>query len=221
MLIDTLRLRHRNFINYSYIVFNQDTLAAVLVDPAWQPDTITERLTELNASVSAILLSHSHYDHVNLSDRLANVYNAAVLMSKQEIDYYHFKCKNLIAIDTESEFELNHIVVQPFQTPGHTKGSLCFQVGSNLFTGDTLFSEGCGTCECLGGNPHEMYESIQKIKAVVDPETRIFPGHCYGQAPGMQLDVLKTLNIYLSLEDKERFVSFRMRPYQPALLNFV
>ncbi|WP_268964163.1 MBL fold metallo-hydrolase, partial [Paenibacillus sinensis] len=69
-------------------------------------------------------------------------------------------------------------------TPGHTYGSACYLTSDHLFTGDTVFIEGCGLCDTVGGDPEQMFHSIQRIKSAINPMVQIFPGHSYGKNPG-------------------------------------
>ena len=161
-----------------------------------------------------ILLTHSHFDHVNLADALSKKYDSPVLMSRIEIDFYRFNCNNLLAIEDSTPFSFGHSRVLPILTPGHTKGSLSYLIGENLFSGDTLFCEGCGICQGLGADPDAMFESISFLKHQLPLETRIYPGHSYHEAPGKPFSYLMKNNIYLQLDSREHFVRFRMRHNQ-------
>ena len=97
------------------------------------------------------------------------------------------------------------------ETPGHTQGSMCFMVDDMIFTGDTLFMEGVGLCDMKGGDAGEMYESIRKIKKYISNTTRVFPGHAYYMPVGKTYMEVYNNNIYLQIEDKEKFIEFRNR----------
>jgi glyoxylase-like metal-dependent hydrolase (beta-lactamase superfamily II) len=89
-----------------------------------------------------------------------------------------------------------------------------------MFTGDTLFSEGCGLCLCKGGSAEKMYDSIQKIKNMVSDDVLIYPGHSYGVKPGKAFGHLRMINVYLGIEDKKKFVDFRNRRNLRGMFNF-
>lgn len=207
------------FYNYSYIVVDQTTQATLIVDPAWELGKITARLSELDVDLVAILLTHSHYDHVNLVDKLVRKFNCAVYMSRIEIDYYQFRCGNLNAINDLDKMHIGETRISCILTPGHTAGGMCYHLTDCLFTGDTIFIEGCGMCNAKGGSADQMYNSVQRIKSVVPPYTRIYPGHSYGKSPGSTLEELMSENIYFQL-DKKKFVDFRMRKNQHGLFDF-
>ena len=73
--------------NYSYIVVDKTTQAALIVAPAWELDKVSAGLSELDADLVASLLTHSHYDHVNLVGKLVKKFNCSVCMSKIGIDF--------------------------------------------------------------------------------------------------------------------------------------
>ncbi|TCS93642.1 MBL fold metallo-hydrolase [Hazenella coriacea] len=206
--------------NFSYVVVDPITKSAFVVDPAWELSKITSKLYELNVDLVAILLTHSHYDHVNLVDPLVKKYNPNVYMSKSEIDYYQFKCRNLNAINDKEIIQVGNIEIECLLTPGHTVGGMCYLLSDSIFTGDTIFIEGCGICTGDGGSVVDMFESIQKVKSLVSPYVRVYPGHSYGKVPGQTLECLRKENIYFQLDKKEYFISFRMRKNQKGIFDF-
>jgi hydroxyacylglutathione hydrolase len=215
-----LYLKSMFFKNYCYIIMDTTTNFTAIVDPAWELATIEKLLKEINANLVTILLTHSHFDHVNLVKPLLERYNPQVVMSAKEIDYYKFTCPNLIPIENGDSLKLGNTDIKCLLTPGHTAGSTCFLLSDSLFTGDTIFTEGCGSCNTVGGSPEEMYSSIQMIKNTVPPDIFIYPGHSYGKTPGHSLNHLLKENIYFHIDKLEHFISFRMRKNQSNLLNF-
>lgn len=218
--IHQLNVSNSFFKNNCYLIVDTFTKKALIIDPAWQIEIIERAIREYDASLFAVLLTHSHIDHVNLADTLAKKYHSTVLMSKVEIDYYGFSCANLLAIQDLKTFSFCDREVLPILTPGHTKGSLCYLIGENLFTGDTLFCEGCGICWGKGADPNDMFESLSLLKQLTPQQTRIYPGHSYSDAPGQTFEYLLKNNIYLNLNDRKQFVTFRMRGNQTNLFSF-
>ncbi|PEM85119.1 MBL fold metallo-hydrolase [Bacillus wiedmannii] len=206
-----LRVRNEEMCNYTYVIFNELNHKAVIIDPAWELGKIIELLNNLKVDLVAILLTHSHYDHTNLVEELTELYNLQVYMSSVEIKRYQFNCRNINPIEDFETLSIGGIKITCLLTPGHTEGGMCYLVGDSLFTGDTIFIEGCGVCDSDGGNPEKMYESIQRIKRIIPTNIRIYPGHSFGKSPGLQLDNLMKENIYFLIEDRKVFVDFRMR----------
>lgn len=214
-----LRMSYRFFINYTYLIVEPKTRYAIVVDPAWELDKITRWLEKKQAELRAILLTHSHYDHVNLVPTLSDLMQPDVFMSQKEIDASGFRCKRLHGVDDHERLLLGGFPVHCLLTPGHTVGSMCFQLEKSLFTGDTLFTEGCGACSMPGGSPEAMYLSVQRLKAEIKDDVRIFPGHSFGRPPGQTMGHLCKNNIYLQL-NREHFIRFRMRKNQRNLFDF-
>lgn len=208
------------FKNHCYLIIDENTKEAVLVDPAWDLKKIENQLNSFRVKLVSILLTHAHFDHINLAGKLAARHCCQVFMSRQEAEFYDFKCQHLELFSSEEVLKAGHFSVTPVITPGHTKGSTCFLIENNLFTGDTLFIEGCGICVGAGSDIEELYNSINKLKERIMPDTKVFPGHCYGELPGRPFSFLLKNNIYLQINDYKHFVAFRMRKNQNKLFAF-
>jgi hydroxyacylglutathione hydrolase len=215
-----LKMHYRHMTNFNYLVIDPGTKQAVIVDPAWQMERIDQALVDSGAVLSAVLITHSHMDHVHLADALSARYECPIWMSNAEIEYSGFRAERLIGFDPSSAvLDVGGIPILPIATPGHTPGCICYQIGANLFTGDVLFYEGCGMCPDVE-SAYAMYSSLQDLKARIDAHTLVFPGHSYGMPPGQPfLQVLKD-NIYLHFRNKESFAGFRLRKHQRVVNIF-
>ncbi|ALB45644.1 MBL fold metallo-hydrolase [Clostridium beijerinckii] len=207
------------FSNYCYIIADKITKQACIVDPAWELDKILDVICKLELNLTTILLTHSHYDHVNLVNPLIKRFNSNVYMSKNEIDYYKFSCKNLISANHMDELKIGEMVIKCLLTPGHTEGGMCYLTSDSIFTGDTIFIEGCGICSSDGGSAAKMFDSIQMIRNFVLKDVHVYPAHSYGKQPGYTLSYLEEKNIYFQIEKKEHFINFRMRKNEKIFLN--
>lgn len=215
-----LRVSYMQMINYCYLVLDANTHDAVLIDPAWELHKIEDELKTCNAKLKGILLTHHHMDHVNLAPTLVSKYKIPVYMSKVETNFYHFNAVSIQAIDQFKIFHLGSIAIVPIFTPGHTKGGTSYLIGNNLFSGDTLFIEGCGICTGKGGDAGTMFETLQMLKKIISPKVFIFPGHVYGKPVGQPFQYLLENNIYLTFTNKNDFINFRERPNQKNLFDF-
>jgi len=218
--IHQLYLKSTFFKNYCYIILDTKTNLTAIIDPAWELETIEIFLKKINANLVTILLTHSHVDHVNLVNPLLKKYNPQVVMSVKEIDYYNFKCNNLNPIENGDSIKLGNTDIKCLLTPGHTVGSTCFLLPDSIFTGDTIFTEGCGICSEEGGNPEEMYYSIQMIKNNISPNVYVYPAHSFGKKPGYPLNYLLKENLYFQINKLEHFIAFRMRKEQKNIFTF-
>lgn len=218
--VHTIKTFHQGWTNYCYIIEDIVSRSAIVVDPSWELSKLTNKLSELEVDLSAILLTHSHYDHVNLVEPLTALFHPQVYMSKTEIDFYQFRCKNLIALQDRETISIGMTKAQCLLTPGHTAGGMCYLFSESIFTGDTIFTEGCGICEDHGSSADDMFDSVQRIKSIVSPEVRVYPGHSFGQAPGQTIGELLKHNIYFQIDKREYFVKFRNRKNQRGIFDF-
>ncbi|PYG87835.1 glyoxylase-like metal-dependent hydrolase (beta-lactamase superfamily II) [Ruminiclostridium sufflavum DSM 19573] len=215
-----IKTKFLNMINYSYIVVDKESKNALVVDPSWEIDKIISRLEKENAKLTAILLTHSHSDHTNLVNPLTARFNTEVYMSQEEIDCYGFRCRNLQGLEDLEDIFINRTKVKCILTKGHSEGGMCYLLKNCVFTGDTLFSEGCGYCWNKDSAAEQMYESIQKLKYILSDDIIVYPGHSYGVEPGKTFGHLKMINVYMGFESKSRFVEFRNRKGKRGMLNF-
>lgn len=213
-----LKTQFQFMTNYNYLVIDPLTRQALVVDPSWEMDKIDAALAQAGATLAGILVTHSHPDHLNLAAPLASRLRCPIWMSHAEIAHSGFRHPELVGIDS-APWYVHGLQVQPLHTPGHTPGCVCYLIGDNLFTGDVLFAEGCGMCPDTEA-AHAMYASLQYLKALLAPQTRIFPGHSYGKLPGQRFDDVLKENIYLQFSNPAMFAAFRMRKVSPRLNLF-
>lgn len=171
--IYSIRNLNKDYISYSYIIVNKTNKKGIIIDPAYSINKINEIIKNNNIKILAVLLTHHHHDHSNLANHIAKKYSSIVYMSHNEISYYKCSCTNLTPIKDESRFSIGEINITPIFTPGHTKGSVSYLIGNNLFTGDTLFIEGCGICSTKGGNPELMFKSLKRLKKIIEPNIQV------------------------------------------------
>lgn len=216
--VKVLKMQFHSMTNYNYLVIDEATGQALVVDPAWQMDRIDEALEEAQAELAGVLVTHSHPDHLNLAAPLAEQRRCPIWMSEREIEMCGFRHPRLQAIGSAPWF-VGGMHVQPLLTPGHTPGCVCYLIGDNLFTGDVLFAEGCGVCPSVEA-AHEMFGSLEYLKALLDPQVRIYPGHSYGKVPGQLFEQVLRDNIYLHFRDRTSFANFRMRRMRGSINVF-
>lgn len=160
--------------NYSYILYHDDTNEAIVIDA---PDSITiiNALEKLNKKLSHLLITHHHYDHTQGIQKLKECYNCQVIAPKQEQKLIPSATK---FVEEGSLLKLLESEIQIFETPGHTLGHLVYYFPKEafLFSGDALFSLGCG--RLFEGSASQMYQGLEKIKAL-PKKVQIFFGHEY------------------------------------------
>jgi glyoxylase-like metal-dependent hydrolase (beta-lactamase superfamily II) len=199
--------------NFCYLIGDEKSREAFVVDPAWAPKKIMEAAKSQNFKIKGFLVTHAHYDHTNAIEELLKEIDVPVYAHRDEITYA--QCGEMIVgelgktvkpVMGGDKIKLGETEVEFLATPGHTPGSQCIRVGDQLITGDTLFIGACGRSDLPGGNPSLLFKSLQKLATLPDHLT-ICPGHDYGNAKSRLLkDELKT-NPYLRLQDEETFLN--------------
>ncbi|MFK7861074.1 MAG: MBL fold metallo-hydrolase [Granulosicoccus sp.] len=216
----TIRVKSgSDLVNYCYLVVNRETNQAIVIDPAWEIEKIRSILSTRKCELTSILLTHHHKDHTNLANELAIETGATVYMSSREIEHYEFSCSNLVPIENNN-IQSAGMDIKVIDTPGHTAGSVCFSISDYLFTGDTLFIEGCGVCKGWGSSANHLFESLLLIKNMFSDKTKIFPGHRFNQSPGKSLEYVKENNIYLQVQEKTEFVNLHMRERDTSNIQY-
>jgi glyoxylase-like metal-dependent hydrolase (beta-lactamase superfamily II) len=101
-------------------------------------------------------------------------------------------------------------------TPGHTPGATSYLVRDSIVAGDTLFVNGCGRCDFVGGDPRVMYQTLRTLVGKLPGSTVLYPGHNYGTTPTARLDEQLVSNPFLKLPTLEEFVAHRMAGKTPG-----
>ena len=160
--------------NYSYLIIDEKKKIACVVDPS-ESDPIIRYLNDNKIDLKFILNTHHHYDHVGGNKKLKKKYGANVVGFKGDKD----KIPEIdILVNDQEIWKHKDFEAKIIHIPGHTLGHICFHFynDKSVFTGDTLFSLGCG--RIFEGTYSQMYESLEKIKELPQ-DTKIFCGHEY------------------------------------------
>ncbi len=180
-----LKIKQKEFgpmQNYVYFLYFEDNV--IIIDPGWDINNVNQEIG--NNKLVAILLTHGHFDHVTLVPELQKKFSCPVYISKFEPKELQPNC-NLTFTDDNETLNIAGLDIKCIHTPGHSPGGQCFKIQQNLFTGDTMFLDGCGRWDLPGGSKNDLVNSFQKIASLPD-ETIINPGHNYSLA---RCDVLK------------------------------
>jgi len=196
--------------NFVYLIGDSETKKAAIVDPGWDAETINKIADVSGYSISDILISHTHFDHVNALLLLLKKVDAKVHVHKNEAIYLKEARENIHAVESGDILVIGETKIRFIHTPGHTPGSQCFHIDNNLVSGDTLFINGCGRCDLPGGNPEEMYDSLKNKLMKLDDTTILYPGHNYAKTTTSTLGDEKQKNPYMLKESLSDFLKFRM-----------
>lgn len=177
-----------------YLVRQAGQTQCVLIDPGYAADFLLDTLNAKELKLSAIALTHGHFDHVGAVRDLAAETGCRVYLSGDELSLPPIlTAGRLYYTDLYTgSFTAAGIPFTVLKTPGHTPGSVCLRTGTLLFSGDTLFAGSCGRTDLPGGNPADMRASL-KLLAAIPENLTVYPGH--GEAT--TLDAEKRYNPYL------------------------
>lgn len=184
----------------SYLLIS-DAGHGVIIDPAAEPEQYTKLLQEHSASLTAILCTHGHYDHVGSAQELCRSTGAKLYCEAADLrnDQLYPLSQADSGYEEGAAVTVDELVFMVWHTPGHTPGSVVMQCGGYLFTGDTLFQGSMGRTDLPGGSETEMMDSLRKLAALPLPrETQILPGHGDFSTLGQELDT----NYYLRMAQR-------------------
>ena len=160
--------------NYSYLIIDKTNNDACVIDPS-EARPVIDFLEKKNINLKYILNTHHHYDHIGGNKELKKKYKALVVGYKDDA---HRIPEIDILVEDNEVWKAQNFESKIFHIPGHTSGHICFYFfnENSLFSGDTLFSLGCG--RIFEGTYQEMFESLKKIKNLPE-NTNIYCGHEY------------------------------------------
>lgn len=197
--------------NFVYFIGDRRTRKVAVVDPAWHAPTILREAERLDVEIAALLCTHSHFDHVNAVEELLRSVDVPVHMLAPEIAFSGFRCENLISSAPGDRVTIGaHLELTMMHTPGHTPGSCSYRLRDAIVTGDTMFVNGCGRCDFVGGDPETMYATLRGLVDKLPPTTIVYPGHDYGPTPESTVDEQLHTNPYLQHRTVAEFVTHRM-----------
>ena len=170
MLVETIRCLEDNF---SYILIDQNKNACV-IDPS-ESEPIINFVEKNNIKIKYILNTHHHFDHIGGNKEIKKKYNAKIVAFKNDL---HRIPDVDISLKNNQIWTAENFKSKIIHIPGHTNGHICFFFENEkiAFTGDTLFSLGCG--RIFEGTYEEMFSSLKKLKEL-PKETKIYCGHEY------------------------------------------
>ena len=172
------RINAGEFGSNCWLVTDETSGIAVVIDPSPEIDIIEETLKRKGVKVEYIFLTHSHFDHMTSCDDLRDFTGAPLAVHRLDADGLmnsKINCSRIfmnydlvyrpaeILFDDGDSFSFGELTLSVIHTPGHTRGSSCFTVGDSMFTGDTLFDGGIGRCDLPGGSETEIISSLKKL----------------------------------------------------------
>ena len=196
-------------VNFVYLIGDRLTKECMIVDPAYAIADILEIVDQDEMKLTGVLATHYHPDHVGGSMMGMKIQGVADLLEKCQVPIHINKHEtkwvarttglnenDLVQHEGGDKVSVGDVSITFVHTPGHTPGSQCFLVEQRLVAGDTLFLDGCGRTDLPGGNPGDLYTSLQTL-ASLPAATIVCPGHQYSALPSANLgDVVLTNHVF-------------------------
>ncbi len=173
-----------------YILYSDETLSGVIIDPGDEAYRIKEEIQELDLKIKAVILTHNHLDHCGCAQEIKEFYNVPLMVHEDDKDTINSNINQELARMTggkipkkiDSVFKDNDNLIfddlemKVIHTPGHTQGSVCFKIGNLLISGDTLFRFSVGRTDLPGGCWRTLKKSL-KLLTNLPKELLVLPGH--------------------------------------------
>lgn len=175
----------------NYLLIDEETREAVLIDCTENHPEIDAELKEHNAKLKYILLTHGHFDHVLGINDYKEKYNCEILMHKDD-DVILQNIDKIMADFGFGPIEIQHVdrlideneiikfgkhQVKIIHIPGHTPGCVGYIIEDKLFSGDTLFLNSVGRTDLYGGDFGQLTKSIKEKIFTLDENIKVYPGH--------------------------------------------
>ncbi len=176
----------------TYLLIDEESKEAVLIDQGGDFHPIKEELEKNNAELKYILNTHGHFDHIMGERDAQQVFKVPVYIHEddkylvenlpKQLERFGFVAnylppENIKTFTQNDVFKIGNNEIKVIHTPGHTPGSVCFLIGKDLFSGDTLFYTSVGRTDFEGGSFAKLSNSITQKLFKLDEDVDVYPGH--------------------------------------------
>jgi len=189
-----------DFETNTWLLWDEESREAILVDPAAPSPDLLKRIEELNLKVKYIINTHGHMDHIGGNIWFKNHLSAPLMIHSADAPMLVNSAMNLslyvgnpvssappdVLLEDGMELSLGKYPVKVIHTPGHTPGGICLLADKFLISGDTLFEQSIGRTDLQGGNHQQIINSIKNKLFVLPDDVIVFPGHGPRTSIGME-----------------------------------
>lgn len=206
---------------YTYIIADQQTKVAILVDPVLeQVERDLQILRELGLTLCYTLETHIHADHITGASKLRELTDCLCIVPQCA----EISCADRYVTDQDI-LQIGSVEILAIATPGHTNSHMTYLVnGTNLLTGDALFIRGCGRTDFQNGDAGALYDAVTQKLFVLPDDTLIYPGHDYQGHTVSTIGEEKLWNPRFAGRDRCQFIAFMNDlnlPYPEKMLQAV
>ena len=191
-----------NMQNFTYVLEDEQTSEAVVIDPSWDLDLVLDIIEKNGLKVKYIINTHHHFDHTIGNDAMIKKTGSKILQHKDST------LKNDVKVSEGDKIRFGNSELTVVHTPGHSKDSMCLVGDGKVFSGDTLFVGNCGRIDLPGGSAKELYHSLFDIVCKMEDSLILYPGHNYGNSPTSTIGREKKTNFVLQPRTENEFLEF-------------
>ena len=186
--------------NFAYVVEDDDTDEAIVIDPSWDLDKIEQIITRNNLKIKYIVNTHHHFDHTLGNEAMAKSTEAKIIQHEES------DLQNDITVKDGDVINFGNSELRIVHTPGHSKDSICLIGDGKIFSGDTLFVGNCGRIDLPGGSAKDLYHSLFDVLYSLDDNLTLYPGHNYGPSAISTIGKEKTTNLVMQRRTEKEFL---------------
>ncbi len=194
------QLQVGNMQNFTYILEDEETSQAIILDPSWDLDEVKRIIEQNDLAIKYIVNTHHHFDHTLGNESMAKETGAKI------IQYVSSALKHDISVSDGEKIQFGNSELTVIYTPGHSKDSMCLVGDGKIFSGDTLFVGTCGRVDLPGGDARELYHSLVDTLRKLDDHLIMYPGHNYGTAPTSTIGEQKKTNLVMQPRTEQEFL---------------
>jgi glyoxylase-like metal-dependent hydrolase (beta-lactamase superfamily II) len=178
-----------------YIVGSSSTKQGMIIDPGAEVGTILRTVQQMRLSISLIVVTHAHIDHIDALRAVKERTNAQFVLHEADQELLSVSAAPMHVLTSlgltpfksppkpdrllrdGDRIDIGDLHFQVLHTPGHSPGGICLLGHGVVFSGDTLFNYGIGRTDFAGGSHERLMKSIREKLMVLPDETIVYPGH--------------------------------------------